>query len=411
MSSNLFPSALRVPLRSLLVVVLLGVLWISLAAPLAAEDEAAAPQEGEANVNLFDLGIGIPRLKAGSVFDRIWEIPKLYRNDDAALIQEISLFGRYQGQYWGVDSRQGAADGWENRRMRLGARTRFLKLFTLAANFNLETDEGVDFSTLDQESIDTLTLAWTLREDTQVVVGQQKPGFMYEYDTSSNSMLTFERSLLVNQLAPDKSPGIMLEQKWNRFLYRVGGYSGMALGDGLDNPFGLLAIRYDLSDHSRFEKMGLQFYYLYNSELDSEGPSPYQHSYSVSADFEDGPWSFLGQAIYADSFGELPSAWGFTLMPARYVYEEKLQLVARYQFANSTGIDGLSAQSRYEQKVPLTDDGLGDRYHAGYLGLNWYVNGNRFKVMTGVEYSHLAGGGDGGDYAGWTWFSGLRLFF
>ena len=31
--------------------------------------------------------------------------------------------------------------------------------------------------------------------------------------------------------------------------------------------------------------------------------------------------------------------------------------------------------------------------------------------MTGLEYADMDGGSDGGDYSGWTLFSGLRLYF
>ena len=63
-----------------------------------------------------------------------------------------------------------------------------------------------------RDYIDTLTLAWSRDDDFQFILGQQKPGFTYEYDTSSNRILTVERSMLVNQLAPRKSPGLMFEQ-------------------------------------------------------------------------------------------------------------------------------------------------------------------------------------------------------
>ncbi len=146
--------------------------------------------------------------------------------------------------------------------------------------------------------------------------------------------------------------------------------------------------------------------------MESKLTEPYRHSISLSTDFEDGPNSFLGQFIYADGFEKRPDVWGFTLMPARFIRGDKLQVVARYQFARSTGEGGLQVQNRYESRVPgLMKEGLGDRYHAGYLGLNYYIYGNRLKVMTGIEYSDMRGGKKGGDFAGWTGFAGLRLFF
>jgi phosphate-selective porin OprO/OprP len=60
----------------------------------------------------------------------------------------------------------------------------------------------------------------------------------------------------------------------------------------------------------------------------------------------------------------------------------------------------------------LTDNGLGENYQSFYLGLNYYINEHKLKLMTGVEYAEMEDDtGDGGDYNGWTVFSGLRFYF
>ncbi|MFK5923013.1 MAG: hypothetical protein QM496_12610 [Verrucomicrobiota bacterium] len=40
-----------------------------------------------------------------------------------------------------------------------------------------------------------------------------------------------------------------------------------------------------------------------------------------------------------------------------------------------------------------------------------YLYGNKLKAMTGLEYAHMDGGSGGGNYSGWTWFNGVRLYF
>ena len=129
-------------------------------------------------------------------------------------------------------------------------------------------------------------------------------------------------------------------------------------------------------------------------------------------DFQEGPWSNVIQGIYGSGYDDVGDVWGISLMPARFIHEDKVQLVARYQYANSRDSDGLRWQKRYEREVatPLTGE-RGDRYHAGYLGLNWYLYGNKLKIMSGVEYSHMSGGSTGGDFSGWTWFNGIRVYF
>ena len=98
-------------------------------------------------------------------------------------------------------------------------------------------------------------------------------------------------------------------------------------------------------------------------------------------------------------------------MPS-YDITEKLQVVGRYQYAHGDN-DSLRAQSRYERRVPdITDGGHGEEYHAFYTGLNYYICDHKLKLMAGAEYSDLQDkAGDGGDFEGWTVFTGVRMHF
>lgn len=367
--------------------------------------------EGEVNRDVESTGAGNPDEEgAPSRLDEIWDLPVLISDDSRPILQEFRFYGRYHTQGYVVDSAQGSADGWETRRARFGGRAVIFDHFVLGALFNLKTDEGN--SVIDKENVDTLTLAWDPNDNVHLVIGQQKPGFTYEYTTSSNKILTFERSLLVNQLAPDKSPGIAIEGKLKRFNYEAGAFSGVALGERFDDFMGITKLGYDFSEWSRFEKSSTHLHYLFNSEAESSNAAPYRHSFAGGFDLQNGAYSSLIQIIYASGYQETPDAWGFTVMPAWYLIEDKLQAVARYQFANSPDPSGLRLQNRYERKAPnLTGDGNGERYHAAYFGLNWYLHGNKLKFMAGGEYAHMDGGSNGGDYSGWTWMTGLRLYF
>lgn len=381
-----------------------------LMSPAVAQEPNAIP-DGELNPRLVDRGVGAPNLDKGSAFDQIWSLPKLYLNEDAKLIQELSLIGRYHGQLWGVDSSQGDIGDGENRRVWAGARLRFLDDFSLVGNFDLDPRTGSQ-PARGRDYVDIINLSWKHGDQFQFVLGHQKPGFTWEYDLSSNRILTLERSLLVNQIVPEKSTGFMFEQKIDRAHYRLAGYSGQPLGKDFSDPFFQLALGYDLSGIGGVEDMNLQLYYLHNTSGKSETAKQYRNAVSTSFELADGRNAFVSQFMIADGIGDRPDVWGLTLMPAHFLVEDRLQVVARYQFANSDGIDGLQVQNRYERQVPkLTGEGRGDRYHAGYLGLNWYLYGNRLKVMTGVEYSDMRGGDNGGDFDGWTGFAGIRLFF
>jgi phosphate-selective porin OprO/OprP len=89
-----------------------------------------------------------------------------------------------------------------------------------------------------------------------------------------------------------------------------------------------------------------------------------------------------------------------------YFIADGLQLVGRLQLATSSEPNGLGLQSRYEAVAPSTDK-KGNTYASVYAGLNYYIYGNKLKLMNGVEYSHLGGG----DYDGTTFFTGMRMAF
>src|SRR5258708_6468156 len=61
-----------------------------------------------------------------SLLDKIWDIPKLYRNDHNPVIEEFDAIGRFQEDYFNVDSDRGHSNFWEIRRFRLGADAFFL---------------------------------------------------------------------------------------------------------------------------------------------------------------------------------------------------------------------------------------------------------------------------------------------
>lgn len=57
-------------------------------------------------------------------------------------------------------------------------------------------------------------------------------------------------------------------------------------------------------------------------------------------------------------------------------------------------------------------DGFGDRYQAIYAGHTYLIFGDRLKVMTGAEYSVMHNSArDGGEFDGWTYLAGGRVYF
>ena len=88
---------------------------------------------------------------------------------------------------------------------------------------------------------------------------------------------------------------------------------------------------------------------------------------------------------------------------------KKLQLVGRYSYANSEGPLGVLGQSRYERTV-ATNKGMGDTYHAIYGGAQYFIYGDKLKLMAGAEWALLENA-KGDSYDGFTLLTGDRFSF
>jgi hypothetical protein len=346
-----------------------------------------------------------------SLYDKIWGLATIYKNDDNPFIQELKLRGRYQGQYHWLDSRQGSDDSWEDRRSRFGIDA---KLFNkkLELRFDVQSSDGFDPF---YDGIVDAYLKWRPSEDYSFTVGRQKPQIgAFDFLPSSNNYATFERSQIFNQLRVDRTIGAVAEVKRGNFTYQAGIYS-----NDIDLEFGQFdagiaygaGIGYDLRRAFHTEKADLRFDWLHSDiEPNSTILNRYTDLFSATLWLKEGRWSLATEA-FAGS-GYTPDVFGFLIQPTYDIIPKKLQLVGRYTFSTGDGPGSVIAQSRYEREAPdLTGGGKGDQYQAAYLGFQYFIYGDRLKLLSGVEYARLNGGGNGGDYDGWTALTGIRFFF
>ncbi|MEC7861365.1 MAG: porin [Verrucomicrobiota bacterium] len=337
----------------------------------------------------------------------LWNIPHLYSNSDSLLVNDLKLVGRYQWQYADLNSDQGDWSDSENRRFRLGTEAK-----VLGGNWKLKAEINVndDFSPF-YKSLEEAYIKYQGNDALNITIGKQKPAWSYEQSTSSRKILTFERSLLVNQLSPKKTSGISASgsiENWNYVLGIYNGNINEEFGDfNNSGEFALASIGYDYSKSSDFDTAAWRLDLLHNKDETNNAAKPYKNSISLNHSLSQGVLTLNTDLIHAGSYSD--DVYGLVLLPT-YDISDKLQLVARYTYASSDG-DGLRAQKRYERKASLTDSGYGEDYQSYYLGLNYYINDHKLKLMTGIEYADMDGGSDGGDYSGWTLFSGLRLYF
>lgn len=337
----------------------------------------------------------------------LWNIPHLYSNSDSLLVNDLKLVGRYQWQYADLNSDQGDWSDSENRRFRLGTEAK-----VLGGNWKLKAEINVndDFSPF-YKSLEEAYIKYQGNDALNITIGRQKPAWSYEQSTSSRKILTFERSLLVNQLSPKKTSGISASgsiENWNYVLGIYNGNINEEFGDfNNSGEFALASIGYDYSKSSDFDTAAWRLDLLHNKDETNNAAKPYKNSISLNHSLSQGVLTLNTDLIHAGGYSD--DVYGLVLLPT-YDISDKLQLVARYTYASSDG-DGLRAQKRYERKASLTDSGYGEDYQSYYLGLNYYINDHKLKLMTGIEYADMDGGSDGGDYSGWTLFSGLRLYF
>jgi phosphate-selective porin OprO/OprP len=354
------------------------------------------------------------RIQEKGIYERIWEKLTFYENETNDVIQSLSLVGRYQGQYWSVNSGQGNASGWENRRVFLGAEAELFRQFTLQVQLRISEDFQPFYEGLYQALVE-----WSPSESFTMSLG--RVDFLFaglERSIGSSRMPTIERGLVVNQVMPGEVVGAVVEGSPGKFSYRAGVVSGSINDEFTDfkGGVGLFAgAGYKLPLF--YETGNIHLDYLFNDGNPSNNAlEPYDHVISLWHQGNAGPFGLGLDLTLAHGLNSRPAVFGATLLPtwviATNVFRkgDTLQAVLRYQFAISDGDNGLQLQPRYEQEV--VPGGAGDRYQAAYGGINYLLYGDRLKLMTGVEYSTMHDSAhDGGEFNGWSYLAAVRVFF
>jgi hypothetical protein len=348
------------------------------------------------------------------IYERVWERFRFYENEENDVIQTFSMIGRYQGQYWAINARQGSAEDWENRRLYFGAEALLFRQLTVQAQIKVSEDFDPFYDGLYQAFV-----KWSPDEAFSVSVGQID--FLFaglERSVSSTKIVTFERGLLVNQIMPGEVVGALAEGQPGDFSYRGGVFSGSIEQEFTEFKGGFGAVAGVGCQLPLFYETGsLHLDYLFNNGNPSNNAlKPYDHAFSVWHQGQIGPFGLGVDLTWGHGLDARPAVFGVTVLPT-YLFAKDVirkgdafQAVLRYQFAVSDGDNGLQLQQRYEQEV--VPGGFGDRYQAVYGGINYLIFGDRLKLMTGVEYSVMHDSAhDGGDFDGWTYLAGVRVYF
>ncbi len=363
-----------------------------------------------------------------SIYDRIWDSATLYKAD-SGFLTELALQGRLhlqdaqgwsdQGDFGTRDRPQSVRWGdFEVRRFRLGAKA---KLMDGNAKLDGHIDINPDFDPF-YGRIYELMFEYSFSSALNLGVGKRKAFFSLEHSTSSKEIVTIERALLTNALFTSQYTGVWGYGKAGNWLWEAALFAGDDEREFTTFNGGAIiqaGLGYDLAEVTGFDRANISFDYLkatadttVNSGNLAGSPVPYafENAMSLNSYWEKGRWALGTDILHGHGRGPQGDVFGVVILPTVYV-AKGVQLVGRYQYANGQD-DGLRLASRYERLAPFTTDGgSGEVYHGFYMGVNYYIYGNKLKLMSGLEYVTMNGGGDGGDYKGWTWTSGLRMFF
>ena len=346
-----------------------------------------------------------------SALDDLWSLATLYKNDSNPFLQEFKLRGRYHGQYHSLDSEQGDAERWENRRSRIGFDA---KLFNRKIEIRFDAQTNDEFDPFYDRLVDAY-IKWKPSAAFNLMIGRQKPQIgYYDWLQPSLNQATFERSQIFGQLRVDRTTGAVAEGKVDHFSWQAGIYA-----NDVDREFGPVdggmsfssGIGYDLKEALDLEKADWRLDWLHSdTEAGDTVLNRYENILSSTLWLKDGRWNLVTEAFLGT--GKAPDAFGVFIQPIYDLMPKKLQAVARYSFSTGDGPDSISLQRRYESDAPfITGGGRGETYHAAYLGLQYFINGEKLKLLAGAEYAHLDGGGNGGDFDGVTLMTGIRFYF
>ena len=364
-------------------------IFVTTASAAAAQAPASAPE------------------KETSAFDELWAVPTLYKNDDAAVLNELRVVGRLHLDNYVLDSDVGDDSDLVVRRARLGVRARLFDKLTAHVEGDFDLEGGPFYSRLTDAY-----LAWQFSDAARLTAGKQSVKFTLDGATSSNELLTIDRSNVANNLwfTDEYVPGVSLSGKAGKWVYNTGVFSGgrknRTFGHFDAGVFALGSVGYDLADQLGVKKALLRADYVYNDpDRGSDFTRSFQNIGTLAFVMDDGRWGFSGELSAGDGSLGQSDVVGVTATPW-YSLTDRLQLVGRYTYVKSDDPNGVRF-GRYENVVA---SGRGDRYNEAYAGLNYYIYGHKLKLQTGVTYADMRDRArDGGDYDGWTWTTALRL--
>ena len=353
----------------------------------------------------------------------IFDYSTLYESD-AGFIREVSLTGRYHGQWISASQEyDGDRDGFhqfQSRRSRIGFEIGILENITFATEFNVTDSSGSNrnwqtgpvFNDIETMLIEIEGDGWDLW------IGKDKFKITREESTSSKRIKTIERSQIVNEVIPGKPWGFNFGFATGEVEHVIGlaltgsdedDNRGSGLGlpttEGSNAQF-LYRLETPVNDVTTFYLDYLFTDMGYDSEVDIA--SSYNHVLALgTTNALNDRLNLTTDLIFGldrDGTGDIPDGedtWGLVIMPT-YAITEKLEFVAKYAYMDS---GRTQRPQRYTVREEL------ENCHTLYAGLNYYICGDKLKLMAGYEYMTADQYDSTDDITSDTWMLAVRTYF
>jgi len=343
-----------------------------------------------------------------STYDKIWKFAQLYNNEENPAVQNLLFTGRFQYEYAALDADEGSHDEWNVRRLRLGARSKLFRAFTLHGEVELNPQEADPL----YARITDMYLQWSRSARFGLTLGKHSVPFTTDGSTSSKELLTIDRNNLSNNIwfPQEYIPGVSVAGEVSDWVYRAGVYSSgeanREFGEFNGSVFSLTTIGYDFAKPLGVKEALLASNYVYqNPDPGNTFTRQLQHIVSVNFKLDADKWGVRTDVSSAAGYLGQSDLWGVMAMPFVNV-TDKLQLVGRYTFLNSADPNGVRLALYESRVVP----GRGDQYNELYIGANYYFYGHKLKLQSGVQFADMDdSANDGGAYSGVSWTTGLRV--
>ena len=343
-----------------------------------------------------------------SIFDKIWAVPTIYKNDESNFFNEFRFVGRAHFDAFTIDSDRGTDADWIVRRLRIGGKARMFHNLDLHVEVDLDPQN-------DHPAYRRLTdayLSWKFSDALRLTVGKQSVKFTLDGATSSNSLLTIDRGNVANNLwfPTEYISGISLNGKKGNWQYNTGFFSGgtetKEFGNFDEGHFFLASLGYDFGKALGVKKALLRGDYVYNDRnAESNATRSFEHIGALVFEFDSGRWGFSAEVAGGLGYGTQSDVFGATVMPWFNV-TDKLQVVARYNYLASDDASDIRL-ARYDSTVTGFK---GDEYHEIYGGVNYYIYNHKLKVQTGLSHVSMQDSAAGQpEYHSWQWTTGLRI--